>query len=447
MTSNRKTTLLKRIVLAILCGCMVSVTTMADDQNSQSKSSSSDQSTSSSSSSSSDRSRVSGTSSDNSTSVSSPSYGQSSSSRWNNMNNMNMTAQSFIRQAAIGSMKEIHLGQLAEQKAQNQEVKQFAQRLVQDHTQANQQLMQIAQTKGISLPSTNMFASLGTIGSNSSLGQSSSTDQTSQGAGARNLDRLSTGQSSSSVGGTSTPSTSGTDQGNSSSTSGQSSIGGTSSSTTTDNTSSQSSSNPSDQTSVGGTSSSGTTGSTSSQSTPSSTSTSSQSSSNPSDQSSTGGTSSSGLSSSTSGQSSIGSSSSSSGQLGSSSTLGSSAWQSSDNSGQLSAQDHQMFQHLQSLSGSQFDQAFIRHMVQDHVKDIQKYEQASRQLQDTEIKNYVAQTLPTLRQHYAQAQQIARDLGVTIQDTSSPASGWQRDRLNDREGQPRSGSDASNLNR
>jgi putative membrane protein len=58
----------------------------------------------------------------------------------------------FIAEAARGNEAEIELGQLAQQKAQSPEVKSLAQRLVTDHTRANQQLKQLAQKEGMSVP-------------------------------------------------------------------------------------------------------------------------------------------------------------------------------------------------------------------------------------------------------------------------------------------------------
>lgn len=58
----------------------------------------------------------------------------------------------FATKAAEGGLKEVRLGELAQQQAATPEVQQFGQRMVEDHGQANDQLMQIAQQKGIELP-------------------------------------------------------------------------------------------------------------------------------------------------------------------------------------------------------------------------------------------------------------------------------------------------------
>jgi len=60
--------------------------------------------------------------------------------------------QKFIHEAAKGGMMEVQMGRLGVQKAQNDQVKQFAQRLIDDHTKANSELKQLAASKGITLP-------------------------------------------------------------------------------------------------------------------------------------------------------------------------------------------------------------------------------------------------------------------------------------------------------
>jgi putative membrane protein len=58
----------------------------------------------------------------------------------------------FMKEAAQGGMAEVQLGQLATQNAKSDEVKQFGQRMVDDHSKANDQLKQIAEQKGVTLP-------------------------------------------------------------------------------------------------------------------------------------------------------------------------------------------------------------------------------------------------------------------------------------------------------
>jgi putative membrane protein len=60
--------------------------------------------------------------------------------------------QEFAQKAAEGGLMEVQLGQLAQQQAKDQQVVEFGQRMVQDHGQANEKLMAIAEQKAIQLP-------------------------------------------------------------------------------------------------------------------------------------------------------------------------------------------------------------------------------------------------------------------------------------------------------
>jgi len=57
----------------------------------------------------------------------------------------------FLMQAASSGMAEVQLGQLATQRAASAEVKQFGQRMVNDHSKANKELMALAQAKNIAV--------------------------------------------------------------------------------------------------------------------------------------------------------------------------------------------------------------------------------------------------------------------------------------------------------
>src|SRR5437764_4053895 len=61
--------------------------------------------------------------------------------------------KTFMKKAAKGGMMEVAMGQVAEQKAQSDDVKSFGKRMVSDHSKANDELKSIAAKKGVQLPS------------------------------------------------------------------------------------------------------------------------------------------------------------------------------------------------------------------------------------------------------------------------------------------------------
>ncbi|MGE5478573.1 MAG: DUF4142 domain-containing protein [Bacteroidales bacterium] len=58
----------------------------------------------------------------------------------------------FAEHAMAGGMMEVQLGKLAEQRAQNEGVKRFGQRMVTDHSQANQKMSEVGSRLGLSAP-------------------------------------------------------------------------------------------------------------------------------------------------------------------------------------------------------------------------------------------------------------------------------------------------------
>ena len=67
-------------------------------------------------------------------------------------NTLKTSDRKFVTKAAEGGIAEVQLGKLAQQKASNDQVKQFGQRMVSDHGSANEKLKAVAGNKGISLP-------------------------------------------------------------------------------------------------------------------------------------------------------------------------------------------------------------------------------------------------------------------------------------------------------
>jgi len=60
--------------------------------------------------------------------------------------------QNMMREMAYSNLAEIETAKLAQSKSQNDQVKTYAQKMIDDHTKAQQELEQLAQAKGVTLP-------------------------------------------------------------------------------------------------------------------------------------------------------------------------------------------------------------------------------------------------------------------------------------------------------
>jgi putative membrane protein len=66
--------------------------------------------------------------------------------------NLTMGQGKFLQKASADGIAEVELGKLAREKAMREEVKQFADRMVADHTKANAEVQALAQSNGVKLP-------------------------------------------------------------------------------------------------------------------------------------------------------------------------------------------------------------------------------------------------------------------------------------------------------
>ena len=74
---------------------------------------------------------------------------------------------------------------------------------------------------------------------------------------------------------------------------------------------------------------------------------------------------------------------------------------------------------LSRLSGAAFDRAYMSHMLMDHKKDVSEFEKQAQNGQDTNLRTFAQQTLPTLREHLRMAQEIGVKVGATNANASS----------------------------
>ncbi|HYP02012.1 MAG TPA: DUF4142 domain-containing protein [Pyrinomonadaceae bacterium] len=77
-----------------------------------------------------------------------------SMSRSGQMAMMSSSDRKFAMTAAMGGMAEVEMARMALTRASSDAVKQYAQKMIDDHTTANAELMQIASSKGITLSTT-----------------------------------------------------------------------------------------------------------------------------------------------------------------------------------------------------------------------------------------------------------------------------------------------------
>ena len=72
----------------------------------------------------------------------------------------------------------------------------------------------------------------------------------------------------------------------------------------------------------------------------------------------------------------------------------------------LDKKSQETYDKLAKLKGTEFDKEYMRHMVEDHEKDVAKFQSASKNLQDPDLKAWALKTLPTLNEHLRMAKDI-----------------------------------------
>jgi putative membrane protein len=68
---------------------------------------------------------------------------------------------------------------------------------------------------------------------------------------------------------------------------------------------------------------------------------------------------------------------------------------------------------LMKLSGPAFDQAYMKAMVSDHVKDVNEFKMEAKSGKDPEVKAWAAKTLPTLEEHLKMAREASGAVGTS----------------------------------
>lgn len=76
---------------------------------------------------------------------------------------------------------------------------------------------------------------------------------------------------------------------------------------------------------------------------------------------------------------------------------------------------------LKLREGENFDEGYINNQVAAHEETIKVFEEASKTLENEEMKNWAEGELSTLREHYEQAKQLQAQLGANPESSQSPS--------------------------
>jgi putative membrane protein len=86
--------------------------------------------------------------------------------------------------------------------------------------------------------------------------------------------------------------------------------------------------------------------------------------------------------------------------------------------GDISAKDQATYDSLSKLSGAAFDRAYARDMVKDHEEDFADSNKEANGGKNAAIKDFAAQTLPTLQDHLKEAKEMRQNVSAS---NSTPA--------------------------
>ena len=76
----------------------------------------------------------------------------------------------------------------------------------------------------------------------------------------------------------------------------------------------------------------------------------------------------------------------------------------------LEADDRTKIEKFSSMSGHDFDRAYIAGMIEDHKKDVALFEKEASDGKDPAVKQFAQETLPTIKEHLDMAQALLQKI-------------------------------------
>ena len=75
---------------------------------------------------------------------------------------------------------------------------------------------------------------------------------------------------------------------------------------------------------------------------------------------------------------------------------------------EMTRSDRSEFDKFDNLKGADFDRTYVQNMVKDHQKDLKEFEDASKKLDDKDLRDFARNAIPTLQEHMRLAKEIEK---------------------------------------
>jgi putative membrane protein len=94
----------------------------------------------------------------------------------------------------------------------------------------------------------------------------------------------------------------------------------------------------------------------------------------------------------------------------------------------LKGECQETYQAFQQLQGTDFDNAYLVHMIAGHICALGMFQKEAKSGTDPDIKQWASQTIPTLREHSARITTVAQACGIPVDALAAGAAAGDRAR-------------------
>jgi putative membrane protein len=75
----------------------------------------------------------------------------------------------------------------------------------------------------------------------------------------------------------------------------------------------------------------------------------------------------------------------------------------------MNDENQKEFDHFKDYKGADFDKQYLKHMLEDHEKDVAEFTQASKEAKNPQVKAFAAKTLPVIQEHLELVKKLVKE--------------------------------------